>query len=189
MEEVLDQPLFNETTTGNIKYGGFWARLGAQFLDGLILVPISFGLTYFNTTSWKSALLLVIVTAIGIAYKPFMEFTYGATFGKMALKLKVTNTDFEKADLLEILLRNIFHIVPQLITLLLTITMVYNNPDFESVSGWGEYTTFTQQFSVLQYVNYAAGLIMIIDAIMLAADEQKRSLHDRIGGTFVIYQS
>ncbi|HCW08865.1 MAG TPA: hypothetical protein DGG95_16030 [Cytophagales bacterium] len=185
MDEVLDQPLFDKTTP-QVKYGGFWARLGALLLDGLILSPISFGLTYFNISSWKSALLLVLISVIGIAYKPFMEFNYGATWGKMALKLKVTNAEFGKAEFSEILLRNIFHILPTLITLLYTVAVVFTNPDFESVSGWGDYTKFLQQFKTLTYINYASGLVTLVDAIMLVADDQKRSLHDRIGKTFVI---
>ena len=187
MEEILDHS--TERTTSNVKYGGFWVRFGALLLDGLILAPISIGLNYFNITSWKSSLLLVLITVIGTAYKPFMEFTYGATFGKMALKLKVTNTNFEKANLMEILLRNVFHIAPQVVTLLISVGSIYNNSDFESVSSWSEYTGFVQQFSVMQYTSYASGIITIIDAIVLITDEQKRSLHDRIGGTLVIDQS
>jgi uncharacterized RDD family membrane protein YckC len=188
MEEILDRSS-HQQTTDNVKYGGFWSRFGALLLDGLILAPISFGITYFNITSWKSSLLLFLISVIAIAYKPFMEFTYGATLGKMVLKLRVTNTNLEKANLAEILLRNVFHIVPQLVTLLLSIGMIYNNPDFEAVDGWGDYTVFISQFSLLQYINLANGLITIVDAIMLATDEQKRSLHDRIGGTLVIDQS
>jgi uncharacterized RDD family membrane protein YckC len=185
--EILDQPPVDPTIT-NVKYGGFWSRFGALFIDGLVLAPVSFGLNYLNISSWKSSLLLILITLVSIAYKPFMEYTYGATLGKMALKLKVTNLNFESANLSEILLRNIFHIVPQLLALLLTVG-VYGNADFESVEGWGDYTLFMQQFSVLQYINYTAGLITVVEAIMLLADDQKRTLHDRIGKTFVIDQS
>ena len=134
-------------------------------------------------------MLLALITIVGIGYKPFMEFTYGATWGKMALKLKVTNMSFEKAELSEILLRNIFHILPTLLTLVYTITVVYTNSDFEEVSGWTDYTRFLQQFKVLSYINYGSGLIMLADIILLVSDEQKRSLHDRIGKTLVIDQS
>lgn len=184
MEDVLDQSLFQPDKSG-VQYGSFWQRFGALIIDGIILSPISVGLTYLNITTWKSSLILVLITIAGLSYKPFMEFTYGATWGKMALKLTVTNLTFEKASLGEILLRNIFHIVPPLIALIFTISM-YNNPDFDSVSGFGEFTLFSKQYPVLQYINYAAGLIGIIDGIMLITDQQKRSLHDRIAGTLVI---
>jgi uncharacterized RDD family membrane protein YckC len=187
MEEVLDQS-FVQPERSAVKYGGFWQRFGALFIDGLILAPISMGLNYFNIITWKSPMILVAITIIAIGYKPFMEYSYGATWGKMALKLKVTNLEFEKADLQAILMRNIFHIVPQLISLVFSIGM-YTDPDFQSVTGFMEFSTFSEQFTTLQYINYASGLLTIVDAIMLAADSQKRSLHDRIGGTFVLDQS
>lgn len=184
MEDILDQSLF-QPEESSVKYGDFWQRFCALIVDGVILSPVSFGLMYLNVTSWKSSLILVLISVVGMGYKPYMEFTYGATLGKMALKLSVTNQAFGKASLGEILLRNIFHIAPQFIALFFTIGM-YNDPGFESISGFGEFSVFSQRFTVLQYINYAGGFVTIIDAIVLAADQQKRSLHDRIGGTFVI---
>lgn len=184
MEDVLDQS-FLQTNNANVKYAGFWQRFGALFLDGLILAPITFGLTYFNITTWKSPLLLVVFTILSASYKPFMEFMYGATWGKMALDLKVTNLQYNSASIQEILLRNSLHLVPQLISLFLTIG-VYNHPDFEWISGYNEYTTFTQQFKGLMLISLLSGLVTIADAITLAADQRKRSLHDMLAGTYVI---
>ena len=187
MEDVLDAPS-NEINRTNIKYGGFWQRFGALIIDGFILAPISFGVTYFNIVSWKSSVVLILATVISTAYKPFLEYNYGATWGKMAVKVKVTNLELEKASLSEILLRNIFHILPAVITLLLTL-QIYVDPDFESITGFMEYSAFTQKFTALQYANIPIGLIVIVDAIVLLADQQKRSLHDKIAGTLVIDES
>ena len=183
-EVILDQPVIQQQKS-NTKYGSFWERVGGATLDWIILAPLSFGLSYLNTTTWKSSFILILVSIITTGYKPFMEFRYGATWGKMALKLRVTNLEFEEANLAAILLRNIFQIVPALITLLFTLDM-YNDPAFESISGLMEFGTFSQQYDSLQYINYAVGLLGIIDGIMMAADQRKRSLHDRIGGTVVI---
>lgn len=185
MEEVVPQPQLDQAFS--VKYGGFWPRLGALLLDGLILSPFSLGLSYLNIVYWKSSWLLVFITVVGIGYKPVMEFMFNATLGKMVLNLKVVNMNFELCSAREIVLRNIFHILPSFLALLITVG-IYNNPDFESVSGWMEYSRFVQRFPALRYINYCAGLIGIIDAIMLIADDQKRSLHDRIGGTFVVEQ-
>jgi uncharacterized RDD family membrane protein YckC len=185
--DVLDQPLV-QADTATVKYGGFWSRFGALILDGFILAPFSLGLSYFNITSWKSSLALVVITLIGLAYKPFMEFNYGATLGKMAFKLKVVNNDLERASLGEILLRNIFNIVPSLITLFVTLG-VYADPEFGDITGFMEYTAFTQQYAALQFISYGSGILSIIDGIVLIADDQKRSLHDKIAKTFVVDQS
>jgi uncharacterized RDD family membrane protein YckC len=187
MEQILDEPII-QTNRDAIKYGGFWPRFGALLLDGLILAPITFGIMYFNIIAWKSSLLMILLTLISIAYKPFLEYSYGATWGKMALKLKVVNLQFERASLQEILLRNVFHIVPSLITLFFSIGL-YNDPEFESVTGFMQYSAFTRNFPILQYISYCSGAITLIDAIVLLADTQKRSLHDKIGQTYVIDQS
>jgi len=184
MQVILDEPMGQQNSSA-VKYGTFWLRFAALLVDGIILAPISFGVTYFNITSWKSASVMLVITMIGISYKPFMEFNYGATLGKMALKLKVTDLQFQQPNLQTILLRNVFHIVPTLITSVLSIGM-YTDPDFEMVTGYMEFVTFSQQFAATQLVSTISGLITLIDAIMLAVDDQKRSLHDRIAGTLVI---
>ena len=187
MDEVLDESLF-EREKPSVTYGGFWQRVGALILDGIILTPVVFGLTYVNVVTWKSPLVLILASLAGIAYKPLMEYVYGATWGKMAVKLVVKNRDLEKAELGEILVRNVFHIVFPLISLYFTV-MAYNDPGFESVSGFMAYSTFINGFAALKYVNFTSTFIDCIDAIVLASDKQKRSLHDQIAGTVVIVQN
>src|SRR5687767_7279656 len=102
--DVLDQPLI-EVDANAVKFGGFWLRLGALIIDTVILAPISFGVMFFNITSWKSPLLLIIFSLIAVGYKPAMERYYGATLGKMALKLRVVNLQLQPANLTEIVMR------------------------------------------------------------------------------------
>jgi uncharacterized RDD family membrane protein YckC len=185
--EVLDEAIV-QIDESKLKFGGFWPRLGALIIDGLILGPISFGISYINITSWKNSLILVVLSLISLAYKPLLEYLYGATWGKMALKLKVVNLQYEKANLTEILARNVFHIVPPLFTLFFTV-ILFNDPDFEFITGFMEYAAFTQKFTALQFINTASGLITLTDVIVLLADNRKRSLHDKIGRTCVIDQS
>jgi uncharacterized RDD family membrane protein YckC len=179
--EVLDQQLLQV----KVKYGGFWPRVGASLLDGIVIAPIVFGVMYFNVVSFKSTALLIIANGLAMAYKPFMEYTYGATLGKMALDLKVVNLELERANLNEIILRNIFHIGGSLLSLIFMI-VVFNASGFEEISGYMEYAAFSQNFVGLQAVNYLTTLVTLIDAIVLIVDEKKRALHDKIAGTFVI---
>lgn len=184
MEGILDQ-LPVEQNRNTVKYGGFWVRLGALLIDGLVLAPLSFGVAYFNMTNWKSVPVLVVLSLLGLAYKPLMENTYGATLGKMALRLQVVDLNFEKATFGTILLRNIFNIIPGLFSLFLSV-QIYTDPDFQSISGFAEFAQFSQSYGSNQLMSSANGLLMIVEAIMIGVDEQKRSLHDRIAGTYVI---
>jgi hypothetical protein len=95
------------------------------------------------------------------------------------------NLQFEKADLGSIVARNIFHISGAVLTLIIGI-ILFMDPDFQEITGFMEYSQFAAQFKAGSYVNWGVSLITIVDAIMLVADDRKRSLHDRIGNTYVI---
>ncbi|HYC87298.1 MAG TPA: RDD family protein, partial [Chryseosolibacter sp.] len=118
--DVLDQPLVTSEQRV-VQYAGFGVRLGAMIIDSLIIGVVTLAATYYNIFTAKSTLLLIIVTLVSTAYKPLMEYFFGATVGKMALRLKVVNTQLDRADFSEIFLRNIFNIIPSLITLVLTV--------------------------------------------------------------------
>ena len=184
MQVILDEQSV-EQNSSTVKYGGFWVRFLAVLLDGLILAPITFGIGYFNVITWKSVPVLILVTLAGLAYKPVMEYLYGSTLGKMALRLQVVSISFGKADVKAILLRNIFNIVPGLISLIISV-QIYSDPGFEDISGFQDFSMFVNQFQASQTMNFVNFALMFIDSIMLGIDEQKRSLHDRIAGTYVI---
>jgi uncharacterized RDD family membrane protein YckC len=181
----LDQQLVEENVKAN--YAGFWPRVGASVIDFLILAPVTIGVTYFNIVSMKSLAVLLLINLAALAYKPFMEFAYGATFGKKSLDLRVVNVDLQPANLKEVLLRNIFHIGGTLVSILFSIQMFFA-PGFEEVDGFTSYITFTQAAgaSAATMVNYLLMLITLVDVIVLLVDDKNRSLHDKIGNTCVI---
>lgn len=76
------------------QYGGFWRRFAALFLDSLI-VRIAF--------SWNDTLALLL----GIAYFVWMNGAYGATIGKMILKLKIVKEDGSKINYSDALIREL----------------------------------------------------------------------------------
>ena len=184
MESSVDSNALEQKQT-QVIYGGFWPRVGALLLDTVILLPVIFPLTLFNITQWKSSILLVLVTLAAVSYKPFCEYKYGATLGKMALKLKVVNLEFNKANSTEILLRNIFHIVPPLFSLMLTLSL-YAKPEFGEVRSFADYTSFSRQSTGLTFYNFFITILYLVDVVFLLTDRQNRTLHDRIGKTYVI---
>src|SRR5690349_6236372 len=104
--EILDERPISDNYAQSVVYAGFWIRLGALFMDGLVLSPV-LAAGYFNLLQWKSIPLLIIFTFIQIGYSPFFEYHYGATLGKMALRLKVVNSAYQKINSTEALMRNI----------------------------------------------------------------------------------
>ena len=165
-------------------YGRFWSRFWALLLDGLILA-ILVPLVTYNSTTLRSGIVLIVVSCIQIAYKPFFEYAYGATPGKMGLKLRVVNYQYGKASFNEIFLRNIFSITAGLITTALKLynfyflssgqASVYLNDSF--IGG----ATFMAEFAWIIIL-----IIYLVDLGFLLTSPDSRSLHDRIGKTYVI---
>lgn len=86
--------------SGVVEYAGFWIRFVAKLIDGIISGIIGgvaggiFG--YLGATSGFSFLFMannLLGIAIGVAYTTYFLGKYGATPGKMALKLKVIRSD------------------------------------------------------------------------------------------------
>ncbi len=167
-----------------VRYGTFWPRFWALLVDGLVLA-ILIPLVTYNKTEWKSMLLLVCSSLIQIAYKPFFEYEYGATPGKMALGLKVVNEEFQRASLQAIVLRNIFGITSGLIAFGMSI-YAFTRPEFAQVSNLSEYGYLSDQ-TIAGLIIYAGmAIIFFVDLGFLLTSPQSRSLHDLIGKTFII---
>lgn len=146
--------------SGAVQYGGFWRRVGALMLDGLILSVANFavssilGLTMgprvspvpgeISYTSFTALLgvSFLINLAIALAYQVFFLTRNGATPGKMVLGLKVIRAD--------------------------------GGP-------------ISPGLAIGRYLSYILdALILGIGYLMVAFDKEKRALHDHICGTRVI---
>lgn len=152
------------------RYGGFWIRFGARFIDGLVFIvpililaavlipnllrargqaPISpnsvfagFGfLTFF-----------VVLLLAGGCYEILMLKYHSGTLGKMACGLKVVRAD-------------------------------------GSSLSWGVcFGRFFMWNVVTSGIPYVSSVLMLVSSIMLGVDNEKRALHDRVCDTRVIYK-
>jgi uncharacterized RDD family membrane protein YckC len=136
-----------------MRYAGFWKRVGAKIIDGIILyivnIALSFalGLNLFATkrTAEEIPLAMILMAVqyiIYFGYEVFFIGKYGATPGKMAIGIKIVNADGSKVSYLK---------------------------------------AFGRIFA-----NILSALILGIGYIMVAFDDEKRALHDRICNTRVI---
>ncbi|MEW6488740.1 MAG: RDD family protein [Thermodesulfobacteriota bacterium] len=151
LRQGVDQP-------GTFRYGGFWLRGLAQFVDGLILgvpgivlffvvfPPFFAGLEQGEEAaamfSVYANLMQLAAMALGLVYTVFFWGRYGATPGKMVCGLKVVRPD-------------------------------------------GSHITYLRALG--RYLaNFLSMIFLYIGYLMAAFDRQKRSLHDRICDTRVI---
>jgi uncharacterized RDD family membrane protein YckC len=128
------------------------------------------------------------VALIQLLYKPFCEYKYGATIGKRAMKLLVVNKVFTKAGLQEVVVRNIFNIISGIFFSGITL-IVFNTPAFAAVKSNAEFVQLqNRMFNSNPYlIGYT--ILLIAEIIFILSDKRRRSLHDRMGGTFVIKQT
>lgn len=103
------------STESSGSYAGFWVRLIAFLIDGVILlipIAICFGIAGSSNT-WLGYFLSWIV---GFAYFAFLESSSRrATFGKQAMGLIVTNMDGSQLTLQEASIRYIAKLVSAVI--------------------------------------------------------------------------
>lgn len=132
---------------------GFWLRLVAAVLDGLLIAILQtllgallavVGFVASDMDPQRLAgLLLLFSYLIGIAYYVVFTGSCGQTPGKMALRIKVIRCDGGRVD--------------------------FNRAALREIGG-----------------KTVAGIIFGIGLLMVAFDEQKQGLHDRMAGTYVV---
>ncbi|UDQ98733.1 RDD family protein [Lentisphaerota bacterium WC36G] len=157
-DEVLVRLQENTLDNPNIyRYGGFWVRFGASILDGLILLPLLYGVGFLvgyivspeplSTEYWVMTISLQIFQfAISFLYTVLLLWKKQATVGMMATGLIVVDA------------RN----------------------DYGPVS-FGKASARWASAII-------SGLILYIGYWIMLFDQEKRTLHDHIAGTRIIYK-
>ena len=152
------------------RYGGFWIRFGARFIDGLIfMVPtlIFAAVLIPNLIRTRGQVpsapnpafaafgfitFFLVFFLVGGCYEILMLKYRSATLGKMACGLKVMRSDGRSLS-------------------------------------WGVcFGRFFMWNVVTSGIPYLNSILMLVTAIMLGVDDEKRALHDRVCDTRVIYK-
>ncbi len=164
---------------------GFWIRVGAYIIDGLIFIPIMI-LSFWNIYSLKSTVVLVLISLPGVIYKPFMESFFGATLGKMSCKIKVIDDNGKKLSLFGAYVRYF----PFLISVGINLAgqlIVFLSPQFQSATSFIEIGQ-AQQGNFLGPIGTIVGLLILIECIFASFTFRKRALHDMLAESFCVYK-
>ena len=180
MQDILDD---NFTHSKTPKYAGFWIRLGASLLDGLVLSPV-IAFMFYNNFSLKSFPLMIGVSILFQFYKPLMEGIYGYTLGKKMLNLRIVDEANEKISMKQAFVRWIPWAVSAAIGLLASISL-FSMEGFEEAEGFME-ISLLQQGDFYNTINSFFSIIFIVIAIMVGIDKKKQGLHDKMAETFVV---
>jgi len=93
-----------------LRYAGFWIRVGANLIDALLLWA-TFLLAFFLVGAWAGGLVWLGM----VLYRPVMESSAGqGTVGKQALNLRVTDLDGRRVSFGRALGRDLAKIISTL---------------------------------------------------------------------------
>ncbi len=189
--DTLDNEMLNagEYTP---RFANFGPRLGAALLDFLCLLPLAGASTYFTMFSPNFTGVLV-VTLVSLFYKPVLEKMYGATLGKMMLKLKVVAKEGEPINWSQAWMRYLPWIVVNVFNLYM-LQQVFAIPGMEDVSGFMEYSQIIAEYQmeggmspVLTILQSLLGFLPVISALFMLGNNRRQSAHDILAETYVIH--
>ena len=172
-----------ESKQGEVEYAGFWIRFGASIIDGFVLAPITI-LMIYNFTSIKSLGLAILIVLAMAIYKPLMEFKYGATVGKRAVKIRVVNLNYGPIAFNQSITRYSPWIVAHFLNII-SLFAIFGHPNFIHVQSFIEYSTFSEE-AAGSYELLGSILLMVV-GIIIVFDTQKRGGHDMFAKTYCIH--
>ena len=183
--DILDTHIQKDET--QYDYASFGSRFGAYALDVLFTsIPITF-ISIFGYST-KNLTIVFIITILYGLIRPLTEGIFGASPGKMVLGLKVVDYNFEKIDLVQSFKRNILYIIGTFISLY-TSMEIFASEKFLDAEGFAEVAASFGQVEnqMPTYLGYAYYLIVLISCLAMLGDNlRKQTLHDKIGGTYVV---
>lgn len=172
----------------NISYGSFWQRTWAYLIDSIVVLCINFPIIYYSITELKSFVFYLVAVLIGILYKPLMEYYFGFTLGKKALKLKVVTIDYESINLKQAFLRNSLQILPVLLYIPIYY-LAFNDSYLMSIDSYIDFAVqFEEYYPFEKYISTLSFLLLLSEIIFLLSDNKRmrRALHDRFAKTLVV---
>ncbi len=135
----------------------------ASVLLWLILGVIAYGdvieMFVDGTGGWASASYIVVQIVVGLGYFVVLTAVWGATLGKVAMRMKVVDAGGAKPGFGAVLLREfIVAGLPQIATIMLTL------------NGGG----------------FVSALIIVLVVFPVLVDDRRQGLHDKLARTFVV---
>lgn len=168
------------------KCGNWFNRVLAYLIDFIIVLLFVAPLNYINFTGEKSFLWYFIVVSISICYKPLLEYYFKKTVGKHFLGLFVNNVGVTRMNLVQAYARNIFFILPSLLSIPFYY-FAFNDSELAEITDFQYFATaMSSKFPLQNVLNTFTFILLILDFLYLIINKQNRALHDIIAKTVVL---
>lgn len=167
-------------------YKNFWRRVGATFLDGLIMLP--FGLVPFFLVRTDFTMGLVSYLALipfGLFYQVWFPVRYGATPGKMAFGLKIMTVELEPIGWDQALRRNAPQFALSIVSCMLGVQTLLANREAIPAMDLTAFGLLMGSGS-MKSVSTLSHIWMYSEWLTMLFNPKRRAIHDFIGGTVVV---
>ncbi len=160
------------------RYGTFWRRFFAGFIDGFILGGIESVLGVFepgNVAGWEAIAWASFSAAITLAYSVGMHARFGQTVGKMATGVLVLDvSEARKLSLWQAFLRDVGLVGIDGCSLAYGMLAL--------AFGLGERAAI----AVAVVLGGASFLWFVLEVLTMLSNDRRRALHDWIAGSVVV---
>jgi uncharacterized RDD family membrane protein YckC len=182
-------PLKLERVSESI-YAGFWIRLGAMFLDGLFLFPLTLLVGYLNGRGIDLYYYTVVpMFLFTLWYNIYLPKRYGGTAGKLAVGISIIRLDGAPIAWKEATLRYLVTLIFVGLTIGLMIYCLGKADEETFVGiGWMKRTAYLVTFAPLMYkiTTWSQSLWEFSELLVLLTNPRKRVPQDFMAGTVLV---
>jgi uncharacterized RDD family membrane protein YckC len=179
--------------TDALRYAGFWPRLGANLLDGLILLPL-FALTTWGRSQFPLFDVYYFLPFIlfQLFYNVCLVQRYGGTPGKLIVGIRIRRLNGEPVGYREPFLR---YLPDFLFTILgwiglISLALHRSGPEFLALPLINRIILKTELLPPWYVPLQRLQAIWDLgELIVLLTNQKKRAIHDFIAGTVVVHAS
>ncbi|MGH1337708.1 MAG: RDD family protein [Aureispira sp.] len=166
-----------------VGYASFTQRFYAFIIDCFVFLPLNLW-SQHNIFNTKSFAIASIITLVWCLYKPWMDWKFGGTIGKLVMKIRVVDMAGMGITLNQSFLRFAPYFAISLSTLLSTYVLL-NLPGFDAIRDFESAQEFEAESSsslgvLLTYFAY----LFSISSIFL--EEKKQAVHDKIANCYCV---
>ena len=186
-EDILDhepEESGQANETESVRHAGFGIRVGASLLDSLVFLPL-IGLDYYNVLQLKNLQLALVLTMISALYKPLMEYHFGATVGKMLVRIKVVDYRLQAISLQQALLRYLPWMFSVVVNVLATIA-VFQAEGFQEIQDFWAYAEFPGAAAYDKWIQFTIWIVPV-SAFGILFNPYRQAVHDQVARTFCIH--
>jgi uncharacterized RDD family membrane protein YckC len=175
--------------TPELRYAGFWRRLGAGLVDLAVLLPLTFLAAALDTVSSAVSIAAVVLGQLGYyAYILPLTKRFGGTLGKLAMGIRVRPADATPLTWRHVWRRSAVDLAASALVVAGTVAG-HAEISFEAYQAAPWHTRYELLERAVPWHAWANNLYLawlLSEFVVVLLNPRRRALHDFIAGTVVV---